>query len=882
MGAGREAPACILRPFAGMRRRDTDNTNPTPPNTAGFRLPWIGRWIEWRHAFGRLFSSAHWSARLLGLSHHDEADSPGLLLIQIDGLSRAEFERALAAGRMPHTRRLIDHDGFRLHDFYSGLPSTTPAVQGELFYGRKACVPAFVYFDRRRRELVKMLSSETAERIEQSLQNADPQHDDASYEVTAPSAEGRLADGLLAGGSAYSNIYTGGAAEPHFCAASSGLNDVFTRGNPISLLLALGWNFSGVARIVFRLLLQTGASIFDLVRAAFGKLDFKREREFIPSRLGVGVVLEELMTMSAAIDLARGLPVVQLNYLAYDERGHLRGPGGPFAHRQLRRIDRQIGRLVAAAHRSNARGYEVWVYADHGQEATVPYDDVAGRTLVDAVKQTFALKADPQALDPASARLRKLGYLRRRRRAATPPTTEIDDGAGDEAKDSTIVAAIGPVGHIYLPATISEDAIERACRDLVERRHVPVALRRGGDGRIAFWTSDGKFQWPGDSERIVGVEHPFGRPIRDDLIRLCEHPDVGDVVILGWRDGLPPISFVRELGAHAGLAPRETRAFALLPSDVRIVRETAGGGAEGTRGDYLRPDDLRRTALRYLGRNAEAEAAPGEGSGAERLCSETLRVVTYNVHCCVGLDGRLSVPRIANVLGRIDADVVALQELDVNRSRSGRCDQARELARLLGMKQVLFHPAISNTDEHYGDAILSRRPIRLMHAGGLPGRTYGSHLEPRGAIRARIEFAGLAVDLVNTHLGLSPEERAAQVEALLGSDWTRRSDQEGATILLGDFNARPDSPVYRRLTAEFQDCQTAIPGRRPERTWFGPWPLARIDHVFYRGPLAVRSVRVIRNLRTTVASDHLPLVVDFGLAGCESNGAGGVSTNGRR
>src|SRR5688572_18662229 len=122
-------------------------------STAGFRLPWIGRWIEWRHALGRLFSPAHWSARLLGLEHHDEADSPGLLLIQIDGLSRAEFERAVAGRRMPHTRRLVEHDGFRLHDLYSGLPSTTPAVQGELFFGHKGVVPAFVYFDRTRREL---------------------------------------------------------------------------------------------------------------------------------------------------------------------------------------------------------------------------------------------------------------------------------------------------------------------------------------------------------------------------------------------------------------------------------------------------------------------------------------------------------------------------------------------------------------------------------------------------------------------------------------------------------------------------------------------------------------------------------------------------------
>jgi endonuclease/exonuclease/phosphatase family metal-dependent hydrolase len=185
------------------------------------------------------------------------------------------------------------------------------------------------------------------------------------------------------------------------------------------------------------------------------------------------------------------------------------------------------------------------------------------------------------------------------------------------------------------------------------------------------------------------------------------------------------------------------------------------------------------------------------------------------------------------------------------------------------MEHVFFHPAISAADEHYGDAILSRRPIRLVRAAGLPGRSFGAHLEPRGAIRAQVDLADLKVDLVNTHLGLSARERLAQVDSLLEPDWTGPADGGEATILLGDFNARPDSAAYRRLTAAFQDCQTAIPGRRPERTWFSPWPVARIDHVFFRGPLVVRSVRVIRNFRTTIASDHLPLVVDFGLKGAE-------------
>ena len=67
--------------------------------------------------------------------------------VQIDGLSREQFERAVAGGRLPFLRRLLRGQGHRLHTFYSGLPSTTPAVQAELYYGERAAVPAFSFLD---------------------------------------------------------------------------------------------------------------------------------------------------------------------------------------------------------------------------------------------------------------------------------------------------------------------------------------------------------------------------------------------------------------------------------------------------------------------------------------------------------------------------------------------------------------------------------------------------------------------------------------------------------------------------------------------------------------------------------------------------------------
>src|SRR5687768_7299253 len=92
----------------------------------------------------RKLSHREWAARR---RPHGKAtgEDPGLLLIQIDGLSRKQLERAIDSRRMPFLRRLLRREGCQLHDFYPGIPSTTASVQGELHYGVRTAVPAFSF-----------------------------------------------------------------------------------------------------------------------------------------------------------------------------------------------------------------------------------------------------------------------------------------------------------------------------------------------------------------------------------------------------------------------------------------------------------------------------------------------------------------------------------------------------------------------------------------------------------------------------------------------------------------------------------------------------------------------------------------------------------------
>jgi endonuclease/exonuclease/phosphatase family metal-dependent hydrolase len=229
------------------------------------------------------------------------------------------------------------------------------------------------------------------------------------------------------------------------------------------------------------------------------------------------------------------------------------------------------------------------------------------------------------------------------------------------------------------------------------------------------------------------------------------------------------------------------------------------------------------------------------------------------VRRCLGTDGLLSPRRIAEVIAAFEPDVVALQELDVGRVRTGAVDQAHEVAHQLGMS-FHFNPSLRVMEELYGDAILTPRPCTLVKAGRLPG--IGAR-EPRGALWAAVDAGGVTLQVINTHLGLTVRERLAQIETLLGPEWLGHPACQDPMILIGDFNTLPRSRAYRRLTRHLVDAQRAQPRPRPRPTFPSRMPILRIDHAFVGRGVEVVGSAVPRTPLTRVASDHLPLVLDL-------------------
>ena len=234
-----------------------------------------------------------------------------------------------------------------------------------------------------------------------------------------------------------------------------------------------------------------------------------------------------------------------------------------------------------------------------------------------------------------------------------------------------------------------------------------------------------------------------------------------------------------------------------------------------------------------------------------------LRIATYNVHSCFGTDRKLDPGRVAEVIAECEADIVALQEVDVARVRSGGIDQAQTIANHLRMVSH-FHPALHLEEERYGDALLTALPTRLVKADGLPSRG-----EPRGALWVEVPVDDVRLQIFVTHLGLFGAERVRQTEALIGPTWLGAEMPQNARIVLaGDLNAISRSASYRMLARRMKDVQVTA-GNRPMPTFPSRLPLLRIDHIFVGERIGVRNAYVHDSPLARRASDHLPLCADL-------------------
>ncbi len=391
----------------------------------------------------------------------------------------------------------------------------------------------------------------------------------------------------------------------------------------------------------------------------------------------------------------------------------------------------------------------------------------------------------------------------------------------------------------------------RIAAELVADAHVPLVLwrpmartvRSPGPRPAAsgFRTTPQPF-W--------GTRHPFLDEAARDLVRVCQHLDAGDLVLSGWRRNGLPLSFPHENGSHAGPGPSETQGLRLRPrrrADRLVEAEPS-----------MRPSCAPpRSPCSRAPVNDPALAGPAHPTSPPCVCSPTTcTAVSGSTGCCRSTESPGSSPATSPMS-------IALQEIDVERSRSGGIDQAREIADRLGLLLQLPPDVRGGRRAVRRRSAQPRCPWRRSASDRCPDCRAIPNWNPGASCGSRWNTGDAVFQVLNTHLSVHPRERRLQVERIDGSRLARRPRsgcQRGAVRRLQCRSRVPDVPTIGRTLT---DVQVGLDGHRPRRTWGGRHPLARIDHIFVGRRLEVVHVDVPSTHLTRTASDHLPLLADL-------------------
>jgi len=236
-----------------------------------------------------------------------------------------------------------------------------------------------------------------------------------------------------------------------------------------------------------------------------------------------------------------------------------------------------------------------------------------------------------------------------------------------------------------------------------------------------------------------------------------------------------------------------------------------------------------------------------------------IRIATYNIHKCVGIDRRFSPERIADVLREIDADVIALQEVLCHGNSEKREHQAEFIAEELGMDFFLGeNRRISGAP--YGNAVLTRLPVRHSQNFDISIR----RREPRGCLLTEIDLGGAreTLQFFNVHLGTSYFERRQQAHKLLDAHVLEHTKFTGKRIVAGDFNEWTKGLTTKLFKTRFQ-CVDAKAHLGRARTFPGILPILHLDHIYFDNNFKLTEAFLHKSKTARVASDHLPIVADF-------------------
>jgi hypothetical protein len=487
------------------------------------------------------------------------------VIVQIDGLSHATLQRALAQRRMPATARLLRRGRLRLHRMAVGLPTSTPAFQAGLMYGGPVDIPAFEFVDKRTGEYLWFPLPWASARVE------------------ATHAEGRR--GIMRGGRAYGCVFGGGAADTvltlaHLLRPSPAWGHFGIRAFIFPFLL-LGW-------VTLKLIVVTAARALAWMGRALRSFMLGQPVAF-PRRLLARILLSEwlreLFTLSLTADVYAGIPALYVNFVDYDVNAHVLGPDHPVALGVLRFVDASIRDIWRVLRRVPELSYDLFIIADHGQILSIPFESVAGPLPV-AEAVLAAFRPVPTSSEPRRAPVRELinpiarplwplSPVWQRHLAYLEPRTRQWNAVW--AGNLCVVPA-GPNINVYVtdtkehvPAEEIEARFPGALERLSRQPGIGFLLTRDARGSVCYYR--------GTVLRVPPPPGPTGCPLFDrpdrrlvvqGLEDLLAMPSAGDIIVYGHYTERGCVNYLGERGSHAGPSEEELYGFMMIRPDVKF------------------------------------------------------------------------------------------------------------------------------------------------------------------------------------------------------------------------------------------------------------------------------------------------------------------------
>jgi uncharacterized membrane protein YvlD (DUF360 family) len=476
-------------------------------------------------------------------------DVPGVVFVQLDGVSHGVLRRALRSGDVPTLHRWLRDGSHRLIEWETGWSSQTGVSQCGILHGSTAEMPAFRWVDKSTGTVVVSNHPKCAAAIERA-------HSDGN--------------GLLANnGSSYGNLFSGDAERSALTMSGAGRRkEGRTGAGYFGYFVRPGQ----ATRTMIASLIEIGRERVAATRQRRRGVEPRVERGWVYAllRTFTTIITRDVSVQGVMNDMCEGRTTIYVDMLGYDEVAHHSGPERVEALGVLRDLDRQLARIERVT-RWTPRPYKIVVLSDHGQTQGATFEQRTGYTLADLVAELCGGLVASGDADSEKGRTESTAWLRQARNPDDSTEAKVDDA------QVPVVLGSGSLGLISIPGEprcrLTRDEIDtrypRLIEGLASHPEIGFVLVREASGTSVVLGANGRLDLA--TGEVTGEDPlaPFGPRARDQVAEVDGYSTVADLMVNSRYD--PELqevaAFEEQVSSHGGLGGPQTRPFLLYPSE---------------------------------------------------------------------------------------------------------------------------------------------------------------------------------------------------------------------------------------------------------------------------------------------------------------------------